>query len=335
MAGILHREWRVELAFMLLAGVPASEFAWWSSFEPLLRGDPEPAWRCLAAAGLTLGILLAGRPSAREPRRARRRLIAFVLLLAPLAALERESAMPLLTASVAGTLAFLTLLDCERRAVRDPSASSGEGWPLWPAFVVTPLWLLLASMLAWQPPRSVNALFVAAWNAQDRAELARFSAEGTEPLASELDTLAPVVSRTHLGSKDDSDPTQGDWMTFEYTLADESGLLVWFERDEYWSARALRTPRALELQLVDFDAALRAADLEKLRRFASSELLPGSLERLASASFEPFLDRRLQIRARGEEVDVDYFADWTLLLSGTWLRQPSEGWRLTELRWPE
>lgn len=86
---------------------------------------------------------------------------------------------------------------------------------------------------------------------------------------------------------------------------------------------------------MDFDAALRAADLEKLRRFASSELLPGSLERLASASFEPFLDKQLQIRTRGEEVDVDYFADWPLLLSSTWLRQPSEGWRLTELRWPE
>lgn len=154
---------------MLLAGVPASEFGWWSSFEPMLRGDPEPAWRCLAMAGLTLLILLAGRPSARRPRRARWELVAFVLLFAPAAALARGS----------------------------------------------------------------------------------------------------------------------------------------------------------------------TADLEKLRLLASSELLPGSLEKLASASFEPFSDRRLQIRARGEEVDVDYSEDWSILLSSTWLRQPSEGWRLTELRWPE
>ena len=322
---------------MVLAGVPASEFGWWSHYRPLLRGDPEPGWRCWVAIGLTLGILLSARASARHPRRARSGLVAFVLLLAPAAALARESITPLLTSSVAGTLAFLALLDCERRAQRDPSSAVGGHWPLWPAFVLTPGWLLGAWLSnAFTPPRTIGGLFVAAWNAQDRAGLARFfTAPETDSIASDLDAaeLPPVTGLLPLDSKDPSNPDPRDWITVEFTLADGSGLCVWFRKDgRFWSARSKRSPRALALQVDDFEAAFRDGDLQTLRGLAAPEFDTGSLESLAATRLGPFRYRSFALG--GDEVRVGHRDEWETLLWSTWGRLRPEGWRLTAVDEP-
>lgn len=279
---------------------------------------------------------MAPRASLAHPRLARWIVAGVALLCAPLAALGRGSTVPLVTTSLAAALVVGALVHGERRT-RDEAVPAGQreawtAWPRWHALFLAPLFLMTANIAHWRPPRQIHEAFTVAWNARDHRFLAGLL--GPASLGGELSgkEFTSVTSCTVLDGKDPSHEGP-NWKTVEFTLADGSGLRVWFREEGRWSARGEHTPRALALQVSDFDAAMEEGELEVLRTFASHELPPGSLERVAAQGLGPFYSH--WFRLRGDEAVVQHSDGSEALLESTWHCQLPDGWRLTALGRPE